>query len=336
MLETRPNVFYTKMTEIIKKRIEPHICCPGNEYGNPIDVRIRYDSDNFTVSIYVNLFDCVIYDQSFDARNITSMKLFSEKLGDEIGKHAKAISALNKKAYDSFLSITPTNTPIKFTDIVVGKCKYANLGYVRYAYLGFALRYIHVPWVKVYFDRTNILYDKTFEQLARERKSQSNGDLNTPPSVTWLPEDMEKYAKVYMKENESKIFNAVSALPLNKTGVREDQCFEAVIVVREGDDLKNVEDLSDPDLDLYILMFIDDNLHRKYHGYCRSFSGNKIFSVISQNTSYKATYSHTIGDTMIYERKSKVSELIDQDEFISSIMDQLVKNWKEKMDAKST
>jgi hypothetical protein len=315
-----------------------------------LEVRTFYEPEKFEIRVFVHIYNFTIYNQTFDARNITNMRLFSEKLGDEIGKHAKEISDINTRTHSALLSVRPKNAPLKYKNIITGKCKYVSLGYIRYAYLGFALRYIHTPWVKVYFDRTNILYDKTFEQLKRDRSKQSFEGPNTPPSVFWLPEDMENCTKTYMKEKESKIFSMVNSLPLNKTGIREDQDFKAVIVVREGDELKNVEDLSDPNLDLYVLMFIDDNLHKKHQGFCRSFSGNLVYSVLSQDCTYSHKYSHIIGRTNsrccfsgavgmhadIYERVSRVSEPIEQDEFISLIMDELIKKWKEGMDAKST
>lgn len=362
MIRTRPTEFYEKMTKIIKNHIEGaiHVSQESQKtlegvsheygYGSPLNCcRCTYDASTYELAVFVNLFSITIYDKRFDARKISSMRKFADNLGKEIAVYAKEVCGMADQIRQRIQLIEPAKVELKFTDCLFGKCKYPNLGYIRYAYLGLHLRYIHTPWMRIYFNRDEILYNKTHDQLVIDRDPVAydyNHTSNTPPNVIWLPEDMWENAKEYIMANADKIFKILSGLPLNNTGMRENQNFKAVIVIRNGNELVDIEDLTDPNLDLYVLMFVNDHLSRKIHGFCRSFSNDVVHSIHADKSNYSETYKHVIGKTgntadytapeTVYVRKCTIVDSEEQDEYMSTIMNQLIARWKEKIDAGST
>jgi len=239
----------------------------------------------------------------------------------------------------------PKPGEFKYIGFTTGKCKYANLGYTRYVWFGVTARNSHTQYMRLFFNRDDILFQKTKDELAKDINTMSPScDEADPPNVSLIFMNYINIVFDFIKANGTEIFQKVSALPLNKSIFAENKEFSLILMRKEGKTLHLItkDELCDPNLDLYVFLAFDmGNGNRKIFGYCKSVNNpkDKIY-IVRDDEKYNNTYDFdkatVLGDPnnlhSIHKTYRIDEALSDNDEFVNWVFETHIKAWREKED----
>lgn len=262
---------------------------------------------------------------------ISQLKLYVDEHIDLVSKYRTTIE-----------NIKPTPRNFEFTGFKFGKCSYANLGKIRYAYMAVNAPYMNNQWFKVYFKPDDIMWNKTREELVKHRKTivheDNRGDI--PPNVWLLDTNLETQAWDYCMKNERNLLEKLLTIPLNKLDIREDDSLNVLIMNRIGNCLYSCVkgDLANPTNDLYLVIY-HGIYNKKTSGFCK-----KIGSTEPPHIIYEEQPQYNCSSTKIELDKASLincnynnmnpqhllKEIPPQDQYLDYLFDTYLKEWSEK------
>lgn len=313
------------------------------EFGLSSDIRVQYDK-HFKFSVNIESAGREIMDMSFDLCNVSNFDEFINQIITMLKKYFEESKTLSDKYKEIAAAIPITRKEFNFDNWITGKCKYANLGYTRYAYVGLNGFGIYTMWIRVFFNREGIIWDKTTGEIKPDREERSNQNpTGIPPDVQIIWGPYVEKAIPFLKGQEKELFTKLSALPLNKSDIKESTPITMCILVgHQEPNYKSLlaasdSDLCNPNAELYLYTAICDNNdgQRKIKGYCKKIEGSEdVFEVysLSNKTSYAYDRVKSLDgtDKRIINRLYLGKKVTNLDEFVSYIIEDGLKEWRSK------
>lgn len=238
----------------------------------------------------------------------------------------------------------------KFTEHSFGVCKYASIGKTQYCWLKF-ISSVQVQWMKVYFSKSGLSVERTKTELAKDKTPPNvsncywDGDFdqaanNLPPNVWRVSPELQEEAMEYIKANSEQIYNQVSELPLNRTGMRESVGYATIIFYKDGANLVFIKDqavLANPNMELWVAILFNTSSSKTIKGFaCPIADDTKHFELQSVEGHHYRNQSCTeavIKDHHLqcfYEKYRIAQEVKYDDEYFESIFKASLLLWNKK------
>jgi hypothetical protein len=320
----------------LKGKIEGSVKEHFAAYAN--GVVISYGKD-FSLHITITINSQILLDKTYNLVKIENFDQIFETIVQEMKEFIRVSDELLKKHNEIMNAITITTREMIYKEWVCGKAKYANLGYMRYAYVGLNAPGTYTQWIRVFFNREGIVWEKTKAEIKTDREERMNKDpVGNPPDVQYVFENLEDQALLFLKGYEKELFTHLTALPLNKSELKESTVINMLLLSKQSDNMLIVAgktEICDPNADLYLFTIIDNNwFQRSVKGYCKKIEGSdEIFEIITSEDHYSTDYIDSLDGCKVHAYKSyKFGEkMTNFDEYVKYVIDEAVKEWRAKV-----